>query len=110
MKREETTMAVSTPEKKQKKEPVSLTWLQCQIPHSDWDVLNELRTKLGLKWADVIIPATKEYIAKLDGKATDASTEAPANATIQNKADEQKGARKTKRPKKVSATDNSKNK
>ena len=89
------------PEKKVKVEQVALTWLQCQIPRTEWDALNERRLKLNLKWADVIIPAVK---GKLEATPADASTEAPAVAVVDKGADAKTGVGKSKRAKKASAT------
>jgi hypothetical protein len=43
-----------------------MTWLQCQITKDDWNKLNERRLRLGLKWADILLPATLEYLDKLE--------------------------------------------
>ncbi len=94
----------------EKKPKVEITWLQCQLPKADWQALNERRLKLNLKWADIIVPATVEYIGKLEVKPTDADTAAPAVATIQNKADKKTSPSKSKRVKKAPAADNSKSK
>jgi hypothetical protein len=85
------------------KTKVEITWLQCQLPRNEWDALNERRQKLNLKWADIIVPATKEYISKLEAQATDASAEAPAVAVVEKQADEKTGPSKTKRAKKDKA-------
>ena len=44
------------------------TWLQCQIPREEWNKLNERRLALKLKWVDVLIPATEQYLKKLENK------------------------------------------
>jgi hypothetical protein len=95
---------VTSPEKKSAAE---ITWLQCQLPRKEWDALNDRRQKLNLKWADIIVPATQEYIGKLEAQAADAKTKAPALAVANKGSDEKKDASKTKRVKKAPA-DNSK--
>lgn len=45
---------------------VERMWLQCQMPRPDWDAWNERRAKLGLKWADLIVPGTLYYLEKLE--------------------------------------------
>jgi len=42
------------------------TWLQAQIPRNEWNKLNERRLKLKFKWADILLPATLEYLDKLE--------------------------------------------
>jgi hypothetical protein len=84
----------------QQKQKSDLTWLQCQIPRTEWDALNERRLKLNLKWADVIIPSVK---GKLEATPADASIEAAAVTTIENKAPEKSRARKSTKAKKTPA-------
>jgi len=50
-------------------EKVTTTWLQCTLPKSDWDAINGRRLKLNLKWSDIIIPGTLNYLAELEAKA-----------------------------------------
>ena len=44
------------------------TWLQCQIPRDEWNSLNERKLALKLKWADISLPATEQYLKKLETK------------------------------------------
>jgi hypothetical protein len=74
-------MVIST-DKNQKVE--NLTWLQCQIPRTEWQALNKRRLALNLRWADIIVPGVKDYIAKLEAKAKDAGAEAQATPTMEN--------------------------
>ena len=46
-----------------------MTWLQCTLPQSEWDLINGRRIKLNLKWVDVIKPGVLAYLDKLEGKA-----------------------------------------
>lgn len=80
-----------------------LTWLQSQIVRSEWDNLNARRLALKVTWADILVPAAKDYIAKLEGTPAGASAEAPASTTTTNSADKTTRARKTKRAKKAPA-------
>lgn len=43
-----------------------LTWLQCQVPAEVWERFNERRKKLGLKWAEIILPAVKRHLTELE--------------------------------------------
>jgi hypothetical protein len=48
------------------KQKVEVTWLQCQLPKPDWEALNKRRLALNLKWADILVLATLEYLDKLE--------------------------------------------
>ena len=78
-----------------------VTWLQCQLSRGEWDTLNERRLKLNLKWADIIVPATREYISKLEGKkapakrATDTTKEALATPVMEKARDKKADASKS---------------
>jgi hypothetical protein len=48
------------------KEKAQVTWLQCTLPKTEWDKLNARRLVLGLKWADIVVPAVMEYLPKLE--------------------------------------------
>jgi hypothetical protein len=61
---------------------VQTTWLQCTLPKADWDKLNERRLKLGLKWADIVIPGTEAYLAKLETDAKLRNTSAEMGVTL----------------------------
>jgi hypothetical protein len=43
----------------------NLTWLQAQVDRDEWDKLNKQRLALKLKWADILLPAAKAYLATL---------------------------------------------
>ena len=50
----------------QEKQTVELTWLQTQIPRKEWEALNQRRLTLKLRWADIIVPGTKQYLDQLE--------------------------------------------
>ena len=78
------------------KEKVATTWLQCQLPKSDWEALNKRRLALNLKWADIIVPATREYIDTLEaGQVTQAEPASQETAAEKPKAKKSKRAKKT---------------
>jgi hypothetical protein len=45
---------------------VKNTWLQCVIPTSEWDKINERRQKLNLKWNELILPAVLRQLTDLE--------------------------------------------
>ena len=67
--------------------PNELKWLQTQIPAAKWERLNERRKKLGLKWNELLLPATLEYLDKLEASRAveqpEAETKAKARTTKQ---------------------------
>lgn len=78
----------------------TLTWLQCQLPKSDWEALNKRRVALGARWADILVPAAKEYILKLEAKPTDARAEAAPSTTMEKQAEKKASPSKTPKAKK----------
>jgi hypothetical protein len=58
----------------------SMTWLQAQVTKAEWEGINQRRLKLNLKWSDLLLPATKAYLAQLEAdRPTDKTTrQAPA--------------------------------
>ena len=45
---------------------VKSTWLQCVIPTSEWDKINQRRQKLNLKWNELILPAVLRQLTDLE--------------------------------------------
>jgi outer membrane biosynthesis protein TonB len=92
-------MAETNTEQKQK---VEITWLQCQLPRSEWDSLNARRLALKLTWADIIMPGTKKYLDYFEAtraQQADTTKEAPAPPVVDKGSDEKKDASKsTKTP------------
>ena len=72
-------MAKANTEPKQK---VDITWLQCQLPRQEWNTLNERRLKLNLKWTDIVLPGTKQYLDYLEANPA----QQPKPAAVKNKA------------------------
>jgi hypothetical protein len=78
----------STPKPK-----VERTWLQCELPRTDWEALNQRRLALNLKWPDIIVPGTVEYLAKLEhaGKVTEQQQKPKGKGKRSKKGTEPKG-------------------
>jgi hypothetical protein len=79
----------------EKKPKVEITWLQCQLPRSEWDSLNNRRLALKLTWADIIVPGTKKYLDYFEAtraKQADTTKEAPATPVVDKGSDEKKDA------------------
>ena len=74
----------------EQKQKVDITWLQCQLPRDEWNSLNERRAKLNLKWADIIVPATKEYLTKLETPAKRAPAKPKSKKATKNASGEEK--------------------
>ena len=55
---------------------IKMTWLQCQIPLWAWEAIDERRTKLNLKWADLLLPAVKAELDRLEADAANSQTSA----------------------------------
>lgn len=53
-------------------------WLQCTIPLTEWESINARRAKSNLKWADLILPAVKVELDRLEADAAEAQVPAPA--------------------------------
>jgi hypothetical protein len=49
-----------------------ITWLQCTIDKEEWEALNARRLALNLKWADLLPPAVKAYLDKLEATQSSA--------------------------------------
>lgn len=57
---------------------VEQTWLQCTVSKAEWDKINERRLKLGLKWNELLLPATLAYLTQLEANPPAQQTEQPA--------------------------------
>lgn len=74
-------------------EKVKTTWLQCVVPQDVWDEINKRRQALNLRWHEVILPATLEYLDKLEANPP------PPEPTVEAKQPKAKPVKKAHKPK-----------
>ena len=78
---------------------IEMTWLQAQLPKSDWEAINERRLKLKLTWLEVLRPATLAYLDKLEAEQPKA--EAPVKVAKVKKAKSKRVVKATGNGKKL---------
>ena len=69
-------------------------WLQCTIPTPDWETINQQRAKLSLKWADLMLPAVKTELDRLEAQAAKARELTATTSTPKGKG---KGTRRRRK-------------